>query len=273
MSTARFDDAVPTPRSKQRLAAPLPRYASLAEALIGDIGRGRYPVGSLLPTEADLQQQYGVSRHTVREATRRLADMGLISRRAGIGTRVRAKNVEAHYVASLSSIADLFQYTYETRLELLGDSTVIASGEMTRMLRCAPGQHWFKLRTCRYPLQGTEPISYTEIYIQPEYKEIRSVLAQGRSVTIYNLVEQQYGERIVEVQQDVSAIAIPAAEARLLRTRARAPGLRILRYYLGANDRLLTMSVNTYPADRFRFSTRWRLEWGKATPGPAGQMV
>jgi DNA-binding GntR family transcriptional regulator len=253
-----------TPRSKQRLSVPLPRYASLAEALIGDIGRGRYAVGSLLPTEAELQQQYGVSRHTLREATRRLVDMGLISRHPGIGTRVRAKTAEANYVASLTSIADLFQYTHETRLELLGEATVIAQGTLARLLRCEPGQHWFMLRTCRYPLRGAEPISYTEIYVQPQYRGIRKFFGSNKSITIYNLIEEQYGERIVEVQQDVSAVAISAAEARLLRTRARMPGLRILRYYLGTNDRLLSMSINTYPADRFSFSTRWRLEWGKA---------
>ena len=255
------------PASKQRLSAPLPRYASLAEALIADIGRGRYRVGSLLPTEAELQQQYGVSRHTVREATRRLVDMGLISRHAGIGTRVRAKNAEAHYVASLTSIADLFQYTHETRLKLLGEATVVAQGKLAELLRCEPGQHWFVLRTCRYPLRGAEPISYTEIYVQPQYQGIRKFLGKDKSITIYSLIEQEYGERIVEVQQDVSAVAISAAEAKLLGARARMPALRIVRYYLGSNDRLLSMSINTYPADRFHFSTHWRLEWGKAPAG------
>lgn len=271
MSTLAPDDTVSAPASKSRLSVPLPRYASLAEALIADIGRGQYGVGTLLPTEAELQQQYGVSRHTVREATRRLVDMGLISRRAGVGTRVRAQSAEAHYVASLTSIADLFQYTQETRLELLGDKTVIAKDELARLLRCQPGQHWHMLRTCRYPLKGKQPISYTEIFIEPQYKDIRSFIGKRNSANIYSLVEERYGERIVEVQQEVSAIAIPAAEARLLGTRARMPGLRILRYYLGANDRLLSMSINTYPADRFHFSTRWRLEWGKAPPGQGGQ--
>jgi GntR family transcriptional regulator len=258
---------VSTPPSKPRLSIPVPRYASLAEALIADIGRGHYRVGTLLPTEAELQQQYGVSRHTVREATRRLVDMGLITRRAGVGTRVRAQTAEAHYVASLTSIADLFQYTQETRLELLDDRTVVATDALAQLLRCEPGQHWHMLRTCRYPLRGKEPISYTEIYVQPQYKDMRNFIGGKKSVNIYKLVEEQYGERIVEVQQEVSAIAIPATEARLLGTRARTPGLRILRYYLGANDRLLSMSINTYPADRFSFSTRWRLEWGKTPPG------
>jgi GntR family transcriptional regulator len=34
----------------------------------------------------------------------------------------------------------------------------------------------------------------------------------------------------------------------------------VLRYYYAANERLLSVSVNLYPENRFRLSTRWRLE-------------
>ena len=245
------------------VSAHSPRYASLAETLTRDVNSGRYRVGTLLPPEIELMRQYGVSRHTVREATRRLVEMGLVSRHPGIGTRVRQKNAQARYVASLTSIADLVHYTRETTLEVLSESTVIAKGRLAELLRCKAGQRWFSLRTLRYPLWQKQPISHTEIYLQPQYEGIRRFLVKGKSVTIYSLIEQYYGERIVEVQQDISAIAIPPAHARLLGERASSPGLHVVRYYIGTNDRLLAMSINTYPAKRFQFSTRWRLEWGR----------
>jgi hypothetical protein len=34
----------------------------------------------------------------------------------------------------------------------------------------------------------------------------------------------------------------------------------VRRYYQGRNERLLSVSINVYPADRFELSTRWRLE-------------
>ena len=46
------------------------RSAFAAQSLFEDIGSGRYAVGGLLPTEADLCRQFAVSRHTVREAYR-----------------------------------------------------------------------------------------------------------------------------------------------------------------------------------------------------------
>jgi DNA-binding GntR family transcriptional regulator len=67
---------------------PEPRYAILREELQGRIQDGTYRVGDLLPTELELQEEFGLSRHTVREALRQLIDMGLVRRRQGSGTQV-----------------------------------------------------------------------------------------------------------------------------------------------------------------------------------------
>src|SRR5450631_2793037 len=105
---------------------PAPRYRQLADILVHDIEAGRYRVGALLPTEFELSDRYAVSRHTVREAFRRLANMGLISRHQGIGTRVKAKSADQRYIASLSTLADLFKYTRRTRLTVLAEHQVRA---------------------------------------------------------------------------------------------------------------------------------------------------
>ena len=57
-----------------------PLYQTVAEQLTSAIEQGRYPVGSMLPTEAELCTQFAVSRQTVREATRLLLQLGLVSR-------------------------------------------------------------------------------------------------------------------------------------------------------------------------------------------------
>ena len=51
-------------------AAPPTRYGRVAHALIAEISGGRYPVGGRMPTEAELEARFGVSRHTVRAAIR-----------------------------------------------------------------------------------------------------------------------------------------------------------------------------------------------------------
>ena len=53
-------------------------WAQVARDLTAGITSGRYPLGSLLPTELDLCEHYGASRHTVRTAIRQLQDLSLI---------------------------------------------------------------------------------------------------------------------------------------------------------------------------------------------------
>src|SRR3546814_19168491 len=67
-----------------------PRYLEVADALLADIMAGQFPVGTMLPTEIELCGRFDVSRFTVREALRRLDEMGLVSRRQGSGPVVRS---------------------------------------------------------------------------------------------------------------------------------------------------------------------------------------
>jgi DNA-binding FadR family transcriptional regulator len=61
--------------------------------VIDGVGRqiigGQYAPGDLLPREAELTEQFGVSRTSVREGMRVLAAKGLVDIRQKIGTRVR----------------------------------------------------------------------------------------------------------------------------------------------------------------------------------------
>ncbi len=247
-------------------AAGAPRYQQLTDTLIREIAGGQFPVGSLLPPEPQLCQRFGVSRHTVREAVRRLADMGLVSRHQGVGTRVRSLGAQTRYVASLSSLQELMQYTQQTRLKRLGERWVEADAALARLLRCRVGQRWLEFDTCRYPEHTDVPLVHMRVYIHPEYESIRDDLGDG-SAWIYGLIEKHSGERIVEAEQVVGAISIPAASARVLGVKPRTPGLLVRRYYLGRNDRLLSVSLNVYPAERFEISTRWRLEFDEPTTG------
>lgn len=69
---------------------PLPKYYQLAQTLSEQIASGTLQPNQQLPTEEELGQTYHMSRGTVREAIRLLADEGLIWRGRGQGTFVKA---------------------------------------------------------------------------------------------------------------------------------------------------------------------------------------
>src|SRR5215218_10432638 len=83
---------------------PLPLYSRLYEVLRREIEEGRLPAGSQLPTEEELGRTFDVSRTTVREALRALAERGLIEKRQGKGSFVAEAKI-GEVLPSLSSFS------------------------------------------------------------------------------------------------------------------------------------------------------------------------
>jgi LacI family transcriptional regulator len=72
-----------------------PRHSTISRELLKEIAAGRYGPGARLPSEAQLCKRFGVSRPTVGRALRELQEQGLIDRRVGSGTYVRASRSAA----------------------------------------------------------------------------------------------------------------------------------------------------------------------------------
>lgn len=260
MSTRAKPSAGATAAGRAAKASSAPRYVRVAEALLTDIEHGKYAVGDLLPTELDIADLYGISRYTAREAIRRLHDLGLITRRAGVGTIVKSLQARSRYTASISDITDLLHYTKKTRLKILEEDWVRIEGELEPLLQQAAGQRWLRFSTLRYPAGSEVPISLTDIIVHPSYERIRERIREPNA-TVYRLLEDMHGETIHEVRQEISCVALTRKTAALLGARTGSPALYVLRYYIGKGDALMSLSINTYPQDRFKLSTSWRLDW------------
>lgn len=241
------------------VSARQPRYALLAQSILRHIESGRYPVGGLLPTEIELAEQFGMSRHTVREAIRRLHEMGLLSRRQGVGTRVEAKTVAARYVQSLRTISDLYQYANDMRLDVKAIEEVTADEPLAALLDCRRGQSWIKVSGLRFTGSRREPVCFTTIYINAAFGAICTHIGASK-VPVYTLIEKHYGERVREIRQEISAVTVDAKLAFALKVKAGTPALAITRHYLNTADRLIEAAVNIYPAECFSYSIRLRVE-------------
>jgi GntR family phosphonate transport system transcriptional regulator len=65
-------------------------WRRIADELAAAIEREEYRPGDTLPASVALAERYGVHRHTVRQAFRHLADLGLVTVSRGRGTQVTA---------------------------------------------------------------------------------------------------------------------------------------------------------------------------------------
>jgi GntR family phosphonate transport system transcriptional regulator len=71
----------------QRGEGSLPVYRQISQILRQEISNF-YEAGDVLPTEADLAQNFNVNRHTLRRAVDELVNEGMVERRHGKGVYV-----------------------------------------------------------------------------------------------------------------------------------------------------------------------------------------
>jgi len=98
-----------------------PRYAQLATVLRNRIARGDWIVGQQLPAIPELQQEFALSRVTVRQAVELLEREQLVKRQQGRGTFVTAAPKEDRWLKVQSSISDLEDVYRGTTVDLLAE--------------------------------------------------------------------------------------------------------------------------------------------------------
>ena len=237
-----------------RRQALRPRYQRLADDLTKRIGSGRYPVGGNLPTEMELCEQDGISRHTVREALRRLRDAGLISRRRRVGTEVVARTPRPSYRQPTNTIGDLLQYAGQTELSVLEAKEIACDTTLAELLACRLGRRWLRVDTLRAMPGDLLPVCMTTAYIDLRFPDLAQHV-EDLSGTISSMLEREYGVRIARIEQSIQAVRLGKRQAKLLRALDGEPALRAVRRYYDHNGRLIELSSTIHPGERFTYVT------------------
>ncbi len=89
--------SVPTPKYPSFLADFKPKYQQLATYILKNIQEGTWPVGTLIPSEMHLVEQFSLSRNTVREAIKQLELSGYIYRIHGKGSYVSTARLNQRF--------------------------------------------------------------------------------------------------------------------------------------------------------------------------------
>jgi DNA-binding GntR family transcriptional regulator len=237
------------------------RYALVARALTEAIAEGRHPVGSILPNEFDLADQFAVSRSTVRAAMRELQASGLVSRKRNAGTRVEALAPDrsgSGFTQSLGTIEAVQQFGTETERHVQRVTDVVTDNQLAAALGCRPGRRWLCISSLRtIPGDATRPpICWTDVYIDGVFADQVRARMNDHPEIFGTLVEKISGRRFGEIRQDISAVGVPEGMSAPLQAAAGAHALSIRRQYFFTSDEMAEASISIHPADRYRYSTR-----------------
>lgn len=236
-----------------------PLYQEIADALLDDIRSGKVPVGTMMPTEMELRDRFGVSRHTVREAIRQLGELGLLTRQAGLGTVVKATEARGTYTQSIESLDALLRYPEETTLTVENSEPITATPELVKTLDAKVGTEWIKISGLR-ALRGQDtPICWTDVYVIPEYARVAEEIGKN-PMPVYRVVESLFGEQVTAVKLELFAEGVPEHMAAKLQVAAGTPALVVVRRYTVHKGRVFEVSVSVHPQDRFTYSAELRRE-------------
>ncbi|WP_321799943.1 GntR family transcriptional regulator [Caballeronia sp. J97] len=232
-------------------------FADIARELTEAIASGRYPVGSVLPTELELRDHYQTSRHTVRAALHELQQLGLVSRRKNAGTRVESARPRNEFRPTLASVDDLTQFGSE-HLRIVQSTEVIAAGhDLARTLQCVEGARFLRISSLRIDGgKARAPVGWTDVYIAPDYADVADIAREQPDRLISVLIEERYGHSIAEIQQGIQAVLVSEEMAKRLRVEPGTAALEIVRRYLDSAGRSFEVSVSIHPAERFSVAMR-----------------
>lgn len=141
-------------------------FEQVKQYLKGRLAAGEWTPGTLMPSEAELVAQFGVSRMTVNRALRELQLEGLVDRLQGVGTFA----AQLHRVSSSLTIRDIHEeilargHTHHATVHLAREE--IANAAVAQRIGLAVGARVFHTLIVHY--ENGVPLQSEDRYVNPE---------------------------------------------------------------------------------------------------------
>ena len=230
-----------------RGAAPL--YLQISQILREKILNREYAYDTIIPSEAELQKTYGVSRITARQAIQELEKDGLVKRARGVGTVVIYQRRIEEYLSRIQS------FTEEMKERGIMPSTsyahmeqVEADAELAEIFETEQGTPLYRVERVRNG--DGEPIVVFISYFPMECGfELDDSLYLG---SIYELLEAR-GISPVYVKEQFDCMMPDVRVRNQLDMKKLMPVLRRIRRSYMADGRVLEYTLSYYRSDRYAY--------------------
>ena len=233
--------------------SPAPLWFQIAERLRTSIATGEFKPGQALPSEADINAAFKVSRTTARASLDRLRQEGLITRQSGRGSIVLKPRVEQPVNQLASFSEDMRRRGLRASYATFSAAHHEVSADAAAALSLAPGTQAFRIK--RLLLANDEPMGMSESWLAPSILGSRAPTPDELDAgSLYAWLAQHCGTRIAGAQEFIEAAVADADMARRLDVRPGSPLLVARRRSRAEDGNSIEYAVMHYRADRYRFS-------------------
>lgn len=227
----------------------LPLYYQMAQTLRERILQGEYPLGTAIPTEPKLCEEFGVSRITIRQAVGILEDSGYVSRQQGRGTFVKGID-RSSLMWSFGKVDDLVFLAQNTRLELSSKRKIKASRDMAADLEIPKGEAIYIVKGARVNNKTNTRASYCSYMPEAIGRGIK--IKSIESQLLFLEVERISHDTIKSAKQSIYAAIADEKAAEAMDIQVGSPLLVTKRIYRGKFDRPVMVAVTQYPGDSYQ---------------------
>lgn len=231
-------------------SSPMPLWAQLEADLQTRLSAGEFH--ERFPTDAELTDQYEVSRHTVREAVRHLNKSGVLRRERGRGTVVN----DAGFEQSLGTLYSLFRSIEATGavqnsevVELALRRNTVAAAE----LDLDENEELVYIERLR--LADDLPLAVDRAWLPASFAS--PILdADFTHTALYDELERACGLRPTSGRERLTPVVPSASDRTLLKLRKSDAAFFLERLGV-ANGVKIEWRQTVIRGDRFRFVAEW----------------
>ncbi|MDU5336014.1 GntR family transcriptional regulator [Enterococcus sp.] len=227
-----------------------PLYDQLVTLLKEKIEK-EYSANTLLPSERELSNMYGLSRTTVRLALQELENLGYIYRRHGKGTFV--SNVRE----SALNLSDTYSFTEQMkalgkvpRTDVLSFQKIEANKYLAEQLNVTLGTSLIEIERLR-SADGVEmmlEMSYLPVQFFMTLEE-----ADLKKKAMYDIFREDFRQTIRIAEEEFYAGIAQEKDAKILKILPGAPVLNLIRKTYNTKNEIIEFTTSVARADQFHY--------------------
>jgi len=223
----------------------MPAYKQIQNEILRRLESGKLKTGDVVDSERELARIHGVSLMTARQALAGLEREGTVIRRRGAGTFIAPPRIQFNKLMSYTEQMSGRGLKICSKLLSLGG--VDTEPEVAARLALPAASRLIRIERLR--LGGDEPFALETCYL-PAGEFGGLTRAHLGRVSLFSVLEHEYGLQIAHADEEVDATAADPHSARLLRVPQGSALLRIRQEIFSTQGKIAIYVLGLYLSDR-----------------------
>lgn len=230
---------------------PIPLYYQIKQEIILQIKNNKLTVGDKLPTEKWFNENYCVSRVTIRKAISELISEGVLERIKGKGPVVAKPKFRRQLGRLSSTTEDMTDAGVKSFSKNLSVIRKLSSGKISEHLKVEDGEHLIEIHKIR--LVDGQPFADQVIYLRERFcKELDLSVFENKS--LYEILEKDLNLKLSYAEQVIDVTMPSRRQKKDLELQENIPLLHSTRITYLDTGETIEYSDNFYISDRYKYS-------------------